>query len=574
MFRLNTIENINSALAQFRNNKDVRPEKFYSTILLDTITLPTEDYVHVEHATRTINANPAHQKTVLTRLGTWTPHTEVLMEGIPPRPDQTRSESIEFGYTQFGRVAYYTDQIRTDVLQDFVAHYTKQLADLANATLDKYAREKLLSAPSDYFAGAKHSLDDLVPGDVITIADLRLLVLRFQRMFVNPIAGNYNYICSPEFIYDLLDDPYIQQYMNINQSTFGLFESGKPFDLFKVKYIETRFDENLAPDLDHPGEYMDADGNYWLRLISEDGEFVFSIKSAAEEVVNNESDVAAFSGTSQMAKRAVLKQYYYKDGSAIENRVYWKINTAGVPDLTPSTGNTTGVYAAINGAYEEITDLSETYATNTTYAQKITSLLGSVVELPINRGILTGANGLVRIIVEGQGSAEIITKGLGSAGTNDPLDQLSSVGFKLRGVGFGFERPEAVVVTYSVPYHALFTAGLSAAAILGSQNHVPEKGNILNVGGTDKYQSTTWTASTPYKMGQHLNDGTNEYVVLVDYTSGATSAAADATAGNLVKLGAVIVNNPTDLNIKKGVDEKKGTNPVQIKNTPPKPSQD
>ncbi|NCB50129.1 MAG: hypothetical protein EOM53_05610, partial [Alphaproteobacteria bacterium] len=169
---LNTIENINSALAVVRNNPSVRPEKFYSKILLDTIKLPQEDYVHLKHASKTMMLPAGHQKLELKRLGSWTAHTQVLKEGIPPRPDLTRSETIEVGYTQFGRFAFFTDQIRTDVLVDFVAHYSKELSDLANRTLEKFAREKLLSAPSAFYAGGKTSIGQLVTGDLPTIAEL------------------------------------------------------------------------------------------------------------------------------------------------------------------------------------------------------------------------------------------------------------------------------------------------------------------------------------------------------------------------------------------------------------------
>ena len=237
---LNSIDNINTALAAYRNNKDIRPEKFYSRILLDTIELPQEDYVHVQHASKTYTLPADHQKVVLNRFGSWTAHTELLKEMIPPRPDQTRSESIELYTLQFGRVAYFSSQLKTDVIGQFEAHYAKRMSDLANQTIEKYAREKLLSAPAKFYAGGKLGIGELVPGDTITVADLRLLVLRFQRLMVDPLNGFYNYICSPEFVYDLIDDPYVQSYMEINSNTFDAYTNGKPFPLFQVRYIPNK----------------------------------------------------------------------------------------------------------------------------------------------------------------------------------------------------------------------------------------------------------------------------------------------------------------------------------------------
>lgn len=539
---LNSLENINAALGVVRNNPNVRPELFYSKILLDTIKVPVEDYVHLKHASRTLMLPKGHEKLELKRMGSWTPHTEVLKEGIPPRPDLTRSESIEVGYTQFGRFAFFTDQIRTDVVVDFVAHYSKELSDLANRTLEKFAREKLLSAPSRFYAKGRTSVGQLVPGDVITIADLRLLTLKFSRMFIDPIDGFYNYICSPEFMYDFIDDPYVKYYMETNQNTFNLYSDGKPFPLFKIKYIETRLDENLAPDLDHPGEYMDADGVYWLRMItkSDNGALVYSIKNEAvtSTPVNNETDVT---DTTKLGGRYILKEYYYRDGSAIENRVYWKIN-AGV---SASASNVANV-CKLKSSFEEGEEPYESGDHSDVTEAKIKDS----IELPINRGIFVGSKGLVKVQVEGQGATQIIVKGLGSAGTRDPLDQLSSIGFKIQGVGFGFERPEAVVALFSVPNHALETAGLSTEAILGKMNHVDPRGVIIDNSG-DKYASKAWATSTFYKAGVHFNDGTYEYVAVVDHTSDATAVTNDFLAGKVVRLGTVVVNNPQDLGIGK-----------------------
>jgi len=535
---LNSLENINSALAVVKNNPDVRPEKFYSKILLDTIKLPMEDYVHLDFATKSYTMDGTHQKMVLKRFGSWTAHTQVLREGIPPRPDLTRSESIELSYTQFGRFAYFTDQIKTDTVGEFEAHYTKELADLANRTLEKFAREKLLSAPSRFFANGKTSLHDLVPGDLITVADLRLMVLKFGRMMIGTMGGFFNYICSPEFLYDLIDDPYIKSYMELNQSTFELYTSGKPFPLFKVKYIETRLDENLAPDLDHPGEYMDANGVYWLRMIKKDGSVVYSLKNggAAGATAKNEIDVT---DTTKVAIRTVLTEYYYRDGSAIENRVYWKINS-GVAVVVDT--NLKGVYTIkADGTYEagDATDVTS-------------AVIADSVELPINRGILSGADGLAKVIVSGEGAAQIIVKPLGSAGTNDPLNQLSSIGFKIRGVGFGFIRPEAVYVTFSVPNHALDTVGITRDAILGNQaTKVDAQGHIVNVDGVDMYADSSipaWVTGTVYALGNRVINGGKYYVCASAHTA-AAAFATDLAAAKWIQYG--VVENPADLGFTK-----------------------
>jgi len=550
-FLLNSLENINSALAAVKNNPSVRPEKFYSKILLDTIKTPVEDYVHVKHATTSYTIPQGHQKLELRRFGSWTEHLEVLKEGIPPRPDVTRSEKIELSYMQFGRFAFFTDQIRTDVLDDFVAHYTKELSDLANRTIEKFAREKLLSSTNRYYANGKTSMSELVPGDIITIADLRLIALKLDRAYVGKIGNFFNYICSPEFMYDLIDDEYVQSYMELNQNTFNLYTNGEPFPLFKVRYIETKLDENMAPDLDHPGEYLDADGNYWIRMSKKDGSVVYSIKDehVSTGVVNNESDV---SDETKLGGRYILKEYYYKDGSAIENRIYWKINSS----VSATGSNTEGIYVLdANGNYVEGDQNDVTQA-----------ILEDSVELPVNRGILTGAKGLAKLNVEGQGSAQIIIKPLGSGGTNDPLNQLSSIGFKIQGLGFGFERMEAVYITLSVPNHALDTVGISRDAILGQVgSHVHEEGNIVeNASGDDEYAVSAWQASKAYSLGERVSNSGSYYIATVSHTSHSSTFATDLTAGKWVKYGEVEVDNPGDLGLETKVSKQAETSVSQV----------
>ena len=72
-----------------------------------------------------------------------------------------------------------------------------------------------------------------------------------------------------------------------------------------------------------------------------------------------------------------------------------------------------------------------------------------------------GKEGLARIAIEGAGGVETIIKGLGSAGTNDPLNQRQTIGVKAKSIGFGIIRDEAILVTYSVPTVAISTVGLT-----------------------------------------------------------------------------------------------------------------
>jgi N4-gp56 family major capsid protein len=66
----------------------------------------------------------------------------------------------------------------------------------------------------------------------------------------------------------------------------------------------------------------------------------------------------------------------------------------------------------------------------------------------------------------GEGNVRVITKGLGSAGVDDPLDQRQSIGYKITGFSAKVLRPESVVNYWSNPV-------VAGAAITGADVYTP-----------------------------------------------------------------------------------------------------
>jgi hypothetical protein len=65
--------------------------------------------------------------------------------------------------------------------------------------------------------------------------------------------------------------------------------------------------------------------------------------------------------------------------------------------------------------------------------------------------LVLGKDALLRTGISGEDSAKMYTKGLGSSGVLDPIDQRQSIGFKINDVGFGSARLEAIVDYICVP---------------------------------------------------------------------------------------------------------------------------
>lgn len=436
---LAAITNINRIVEQInQGGYNIRPKEFYDRMLLDTIKLGEENYVHTRY-TEAFTLPVGTEKLQKRRWGGLTAHTAPLLEGIPPVGDKTSMEEITFTATQFGRYMEFTDRVNLDQIDPQLAHYTKELGDVMARTFEKYARETLLSAASALYGNNKASEGELILGDKVTIADLRFLALRFDRLLVKPLAdGMFVYITSPETLYDLLDDPLVINYMKINNTTRELYENGQPFSLFRIKFVQTMLDESYG-DLGNPGEFYDGAWKNRAFAVDANGEILFATFEA---------------GTGPTAARSANEDtVYLADGSAIPagHKITWDL-TKGFPAK--------GTLLKKDGTTAEA-DIDAT-AKALAWAQ-----------LPIHRGILMGKDGLARITIEGAGGVETIIHALGSAGANDPLNQRQTIGVKAKSIGFGVIRDEAICITYGVPTAAIATTGLTTA-VYNLDNHTDD----------------------------------------------------------------------------------------------------
>lgn len=439
------VADINRIIAQINDGQyDIRPEQFYDRMLLDTIKLGSEHYVHLRH-TESYTLPKGTKKIQKRRWGGLTAHTTPLKEGIPPHPDKTSMESITFSATAFGRYMEFTDRVNLDQIDPQLAHYTKELGDVMVRTLERYARQTLLSAATKLYANNRSGFGDLQIGDKITIADLRLQTLRMKRMLVKPLGdGYFNYICSPEFLYDFLDDPLVSKYMSINQTTKNLFDNGEAFPMFGIKFIPTMLDEFYTPELDHPGEFVEG-GVTKLRIVAQDG-----------------TDTYYYNASEGRSVASSLS--YLADGTAIEGKVTWNVNlllaVAGVED----DSSTPDVDETVLEVVSKVTKVDKDgVVTQVDVTQDIKDLAWA--QLPVHRGILYGKDALVKISIAGEDSAKTYVQALGSAGVLDPIHQRQTIGCKINSIGYGILRDEAVCVTFSVPSQALETSYLTAEEV-------------------------------------------------------------------------------------------------------------
>ena len=400
---INAIVNLVNTAGQLdpAKAKKIRPELFYSKQLLETIRLGADQYPYY----RLAEASPIPDKSQKLQLRRWSPlqaHTVPLVEGIPPVSDKGSVETYEIGTNAYGRFMEFSDRVDLDMIDPIIATYTKEYSIVAIETLDMLARDALMSVAQKAFANQKGNITQLTLEDKPSIADLRLIVLSLKKNLVRPrLNGKFHVICSPEFTYDLITDPYVEKFMQYNNSTKSMYDNGALVPMFDMEFYESMATPNT-------GEFVDETGKRNLllyRLNSANGEYEYT-RIAEDLDINGKTALGApFSGW-------VTDERTKQDASYIPNQRVWDI---------------AGYNAANNDGK------------------------GEWKEFKAHHCLVVGKDALIRTGMTGGDNARVYVKGKGSAGVLDPIDQRQSIGFKIDSVGFGSARNEAVVDYVCVP---------------------------------------------------------------------------------------------------------------------------
>lgn len=381
--------------------KKIRPELFYSKQLLETIRLGADQYPYY----RLAEASPIPDKSQKLQLRRWSPlqaHTVPLVEGIPPVSDKGSVETYEIGTNAYGRFMEFSDRVDLDMIDPIIATYTKEYSIVAVETLDMLARDALMSVAQKFFANQKANITLLTLEDKPSIADLRLIILSLKKALVRPrLNGKFHVICSPEFTYDLITDPYVEKFMQYNNSTKSMYDNGALVPMFDMEFYESMATPNT-------GEFVDATGKRNLllyRLNTASGEYEYTAIAEDLEIGGKTALGTPFNGW-------VADSRTGEDASYIPNQRVWDIDGY---NAEKGDGN------------------------------------GDWKELKAHHCLVVGKDALIRTGLTGGDTARVYVKGKGSAGVLDPIDQRQSIGFKIDSVGFGSARNEAVVDYVCIP---------------------------------------------------------------------------------------------------------------------------
>ena len=395
------IEMANKQIAKF-GKQVLNPDTFYTKQLLDTIRVEASEYVYFRYA----DTQPMGEKANKLLLRRWAPlqaHTVPLTEGIPPISDKGSVEIYEIDTNQYGRYMEFSDKVNFKVVDPIIAHYASEYSIVAVETLDLLAREALFSIANKVYAGYAAGVEALTETSKPTITDLRKTVLGLKKQLVKPRSnGRYHVIAGPDFFYDMVSDPTVEQYMRINNTTKTMYDDSMLVPMFNMEFYETL----TAPTHGEFTKIVDGVAKKALRIYEvTEGKYTFRTLTEDDTLTAGGKILKEVSGYVKDSRTG-------EDASYIPNQKIWDLD-----------------------AYN-----ADAKATSKTW-----------YEFKMQHVLVLGKDALLRTGISGEDSAKMYTKALGSAGVLDPIDQRQSIGFKINDVGFGSARLEAIVDYVCVP---------------------------------------------------------------------------------------------------------------------------
>ena len=376
----------------------MQPAAVYSKIMLRTIELAESDYVFDSLAVeRTMPSNNGSNEIVFKRMLSLAAHTQPLVEGIPPASDQGRMVAIKASTKSYGRVMKFTDKVNWAVVDPLISEYTRQLSLKIPETKDILAQEALLAEAQTFYASKKERaaedkdiLSPVAGGDVTHI--------KFMNPDCAPTIDEFRKIVLS------MESSKVRPYQGSNFLT--LATSAVLFDLITDKRVKEFM------------KYTSTGSAYSNDMVID----LFSLAFKKAKTAKSDNTYIDADGNTV---------YIYHDATANAN--YLLLSSLADHDAKFIAG-------------EKKIDLASKAVTDATGAIPTT-----LEPLNIHYSYVLGEDCLYRIGVEGHTAPQFIKKELGSAGTEDPLNQRQSIGWKIDSLGYKVPNPDAVVVYLSCP---------------------------------------------------------------------------------------------------------------------------
>lgn len=314
------------------------------------------------------------------KFDTFAKATTPLTEGVTPDGNTVNMTKIEKEINQYGDYTTISDRLELEAVDPVIVAVTEEHGAQAGDTLEVITRNEVISGTNVIFAGGNDYRYELDANDKLTPTLVDQAFTFLKKMKAPTIGGKYIAIIHPSVAYDLRES---SDWIDVHKyaQPDEIF-NGEIGELHGVRFVE------------------DTEQKIWKGAGLTAGAANLSVKtnvSAATTVPVKEA-ISADEATALAGRAILIGTVYATIASATAG-------AAGSASLTTA--------AAVTVSADDVIYPGEAGAANA--AVYATTFFGK------------DAYGIIEPSAE---SLEVIVKQRGSAGTSDPLDQRSTVGWK------------------------------------------------------------------------------------------------------------------------------------------------
>lgn len=328
---------------------------------------------------------------------------EPLKEGVVPDGQNVYTSALTATIKPYGKYVTLTDETDWGQIDTFKSEIAERLGDQARDTIDAIDCAALKAGLNVMYGGDKTSRSAITSSDVLTYKLVQKAVRTLEKNKAKRFAdGFYHAIVGPETKYDLMNDQYFIDISKYQSS--GNMERNEIGKMFGVKFFETN-----TPMLFEKETYLYGDvASLALTAIDWDNKKLTAAVTAISSTSNTE-DVAYF--VRCMAGKMIDIVNGSNTVAALIDHV--EVQGTNVAIFLRWFSGTTAAFAS--GA-------------------KIQPKGAGSDDAAVHGTIIYGTNfaGGVALGSDGK-NVEMIIKAVGSSGKEDPLNQISTIGWKIKG---------------------------------------------------------------------------------------------------------------------------------------------
>ena len=320
----------------------------------------------------------------------------VLTEGVKPTGQALSQTTVSATIVQYGAYVEISDLLSLTAIDQVIRDATILLAEQIGICMDWVTRDAMLAGASFQYAGGRSGTHAITAADKMSLVEVRKAYRTMRNMKARMFSGEGgdHFVCliTPSQRYDLQSDEFWQKIaIECDPKRAANGEIGMA--------LGTLFVETTEGKVDHQSVLNAVNAN---------------TTTSTDFVLKNEPSEAEIAYQSVGGNKI-------KIGSTVAGAT--ERTLAATNSLTESGGvYTVKLTAAVSLTANDLVFSEDAGAEATT---------GYGCE--IHHALYVGADSYGVIDVEGSGTMKTIIKPAGSAGSADPLDQISTVGAKVMG---------------------------------------------------------------------------------------------------------------------------------------------